>query len=400
VGDALGAIESTEVDSYLLPVQLTAGNNATSRLLGGFVWRRFWSQKYPWLDEQLSADWTLDEKLTFLLMIPAEPQIWRRAESVLGGRQSEYWAHARVNPWDFAIEQALEAAEKLALYGQAAAAIDCLFILVHKKELIPISLASSVLSMAVKSEDQQRRIVQHHLTELIKHLQQQEPSDSQELFLIEWQYLPLLNRVLGWAEPKTLERRLASHPAFYCEVIAAVFRSDRDDPEERRKPTERETRLAQSAYALLHGWRILPGSLDNGSFDGKRFTDWLNEVKQRCTASGHLRIAMDQLGQALAHAPMDPSGLWIHRSVATALDARDAADMRDAFCVGVFNRRGVHTFSHGTEEKRISDMYRERAKALSADGFHRLADAVRSVAHDYERDSQKEAARDIFEELS
>lgn len=79
---------------------------------------------------------------------------------------------------------------------------------------------------------------------------------SQELFLIEWQFLPLLNRILGLAEPKTLERRLASTPAFYCEVIAAVFRSEKDDPDKKREPTEIETRIAQNAYALLHGWRI------------------------------------------------------------------------------------------------------------------------------------------------
>jgi len=85
-----------------------------------------------------------------------------------------------------------------------------------------------VLREALKNPEQQRRIEQHHLAELIKCLQQQEPSDSQELFFIEWHFLPLLNRVLGLAEPKTLERRLASTAAFYCEVIAAVFRSDKD----------------------------------------------------------------------------------------------------------------------------------------------------------------------------
>jgi hypothetical protein len=399
VGETLGSIENAEVDAYFLPIYLGATDKPTSQFVGAFIWRRFWTQRYPWVDRQLSLGWNIDQKLAFLLKVPAEPETWRRAETALGERLPEYWAHARVNPWGFELDQALEAAEKLATYGQAAAAVDCLYILAHKKAPIPIALASSVLLAALKGEEQQRRLDQHHLAEIIKCLQQQEPSDSQELFLIEWQFLPLLNRILGLAEPKTLERRLASTPAFYCEVISAVFRSEKEDPAKKREPTEIETRIAQNAYALLHGWRILPGSTEGGGYDGDKFTQWLEEVKALCRESGHLAIAMNQLGQALAYAPADPDGLWVHRSVAAALDARDAAEMRRAFSIGLLNRRGVHGFSHGAEEKQIAVEYRERAQALANAGFHRVADAVRSVAQDYESDAKREAGRDIFDEL-
>lgn len=400
VGEALGAVENAAVDAYLLPTYLEAKDKHTTQFVSAFIWRRFWTQRYPWVDRQLSLEWSLEQKLAFLLKVPSEPETWRRAETALGERLSEYWAHARVNPWGFEPDQALEAAEKLAKFGQAAAALDCLYILAEKKAPVPISLASSVLNAALKDEKQQGRIDQHHLAEIIKCLQQQEPPDSQQLFAIEWQFLPLLNRILGLAEPKTLERRLASTPAFYCEVVAAVFRSEKDDPDKKREPTEIETRIAQNAYALLHGWRILPGSRDAGPFDGNHFTQWLEEVKRRCRESGHLGIAMNQLGQALAYAPADPDGLWIHRSIAVALDARDAAEMRRAFAVGLLNRRGVHGYSQGAEEKQIAAGYREKAHALASGGFHRLADAVRGVAQDYESDAKREAGRDIFDELS
>ena len=62
-------------------------------------------------------------------------------------------------------------------------------------------------------------------------------------------------------------------------------------------------------------------------------------------------IAMDQLGQALAYAPEDPGGLWIDKSIAAALNARDVPEMRRAFTAGLFNKPGVHGFSHGEEEK-------------------------------------------------
>jgi hypothetical protein len=102
---------------------------------------------------------------------------------------------------------------------------------------------------------------------------------------------------------------------------------------------------------------------------------------------------MDQLGQVLAYAPVDPGGLWIHRSIASALDAKDLAEMRRAFTVGRFNSRGVHGLSRGGEEKQIAASYRDKAKALSENGFHRLADAVRTLAEDYEHDAQRQAVQ-------
>jgi hypothetical protein len=98
-------------------------------------------------------------------------------------------------------------------------------------------------------------------------------------------------------------------PVFFCEVIAAVFRSEKDDKAQKGEPTELKTRIAQNAYSLLHGWRILPGATADGGLDGAKFTCWLNEVKVLSEESGHLRIALDQLGQALPYAPEDATGL-------------------------------------------------------------------------------------------
>ena len=66
--------------------------------------------------------------------------------------------------------------------------------------------------------------------------------------------------------------------------------------------------------------------------------------------------------------------------------------------MGLFNKRGVYGFSHGEEERKIAADYRLKAKALSDAGFQRVADAVRSVADEYERDAEREAQTDIFDD--
>jgi len=397
VGDALGAIEDPNIDTFLLPAFLENNDRSIKQFLGSFVWRRFWTQKWAWIDQQLGQRWRTDQLLAFLLLVPSEEQTWRRAEKVLGGEVASYWAQVQIMPWNMEPNHLLEAAEKLTSNGQPASAVVCLYALALKKVPIPMPLASAALLDMLSTEQQQKQIDQHIIVEVIKWLQDNTPTDSDDLFKIEWHYLPLLNRLYGGA-PKVLEYKLASSPAFFCEVIAAVFRSDKEDKESKTEVSDVQKRIAQNAYSLLHGWRILPGTLPDGSFDGDKFAAWLDEAKKLCMESGHFRIAMDQFGQALAHAPQDPGGLWIHKSIATALDARDVSEMRRGFTVGLFNKRGVHGFSHGEAEKQIAADYRGKAKALSDNGFHRVADGVRSLAEQYERESERESQRDIFDD--
>jgi hypothetical protein len=397
VGEALGAIEDPSTDVFLLPTFLGKTDREISQFFGSFVWRRSLTQKWTWIDQQLSQDWQKDQLLAFLLLVPSERETWHRVERILGDAVDNYWKQVRFIPWGMEAADVVYAAEKLASNGQPAAAINCLYILARKKVPIPMPLASAALLGALNLEEQQKQLDGHHTVEVIKWLQKNAPTDSDELFKIEWQYLPLLNRLQG-GEARVLEQKLASSPAFFCEVIAVVFRSEKEGEETKTEVSEAQKQIARNAYSLLHGWRILPGTQADGTFNGDQFTAWLAEVKKHCRESGHFGIAMSQIGQALAHAPQDTGGLWIHRSIAAALDSRDVPEMRRAFTTGLFNKRGVHGFSHGEEERQIAADYRQKAKALSDSGFHRIADVVRGLAEGYVQDAERESQRDIFDD--
>ena len=68
----------------------------------------------------------------------------------------------------------------------------------------------------------------YHTTKMIKALQDSPEVDPDDLFHIEWAYLPLLDRDRGSA-PKLLESRLASDPELFCEVIRLIYRSKKAD---------------------------------------------------------------------------------------------------------------------------------------------------------------------------
>lgn len=232
----------------------------------------------------------------------------------------------------------------------------------------------------------------HATQELIKWLQENPPKDDKALFQLEWNYLPVLGEHHS-AKPKTLMRMLADSPAFFCEVIQARYRSEKNKAED-YKPTEEKRNIAQNAARLLHEWTLVPGTRPDGSFDGASFSKWLAEVKRIYEDSGHLKIGLHYVGQVLTYAPADPGGLWIPKAVAEALNERDADVMREGFTNKLFNRRGVHGSTSGKAELDLAAKFHKRAEELDAIGLQRIAAAIRDFAKPYERDAEREAKRE------
>lgn len=394
VGHALGCIEWESVDISLLPGYLQKEDRVSRTFISGFVWGRFWTKSWSWVDGVMKNAWTIQQKAIFLTLLPFTQDTWRRAEKFLDNDAAAYWKKANVNPWGMQ-EHLLEAVDKLLHHNRPKSALACLSRLVHGKSTFPPDLAVRSLMGTLTTEENQGALDRHDILELIKWLQDNPSTDPNALFQVEWNYLPLLDHEFGGV-PKTLEHRLASDPAFFCEVIGIVFRSDKDDRKE--QPTEKQRNIAQNAYSLLDAWKTVPGTSPDGSFDGKAFTQWIAEVKKLATASGHLRVAMSRIGQVLPYSPPDPNGLWIHPSVAEILNDKDAAKMRSGFTIKLFNMRGVHGFTVGKEERKIAARGREQTEALERHGYHRFATAMRKFAESYEREAEREATIDPFED--
>ena len=398
VGQALGGVEDVSVERELLPVMLKTEDKVINEFIGGFVWGRFWveglEKGLEWVDSISFADWTVSQKAAFFTLLPFLQGAWKRAEFVLGNDKSEYWSNIRIRTFGLRNkDEALEAVEKLLDFGRPGAALLCVFDIVSgsKEVSFPARLAVKALICSLTTPEKIGSFDSYAISEVIKWLQNNPETDPDELFQVEWEYLPILDHDSG-GEPKTIEGRLASNPSFFCEVIKAVFRSDKIKKED-HKPTEREQKVAENAYRLLHGWRKIPGTDTSGVFDGERFKKWLEAAVLKTKESGHYRIATNQIGGVLSYSPPDPDGLWIHRDVAEALNAKDANEMRSGFTCEWFNRRGVHGFSAGDEERKLAADFTQKADALEERGYQRIATSVRELAKGYEREAEREAKR-------
>ena len=396
VGLAIGCIEDVSADTVLLPDYLDRTDKSLLAFIGGFVWGSLQTKSWPWVDEVVTDAWSILQKVKFFTLLPFVHDAWQRAEKLLGEDSSYYWKSVNVNPWG-PQEHLLEAVEKLLWHHRPRAVVACLYRLLHEKVAFSPDLAVRVLMESLTSEERVGISEQHEILDIIKWLQENPPTNTDELFQVEWAYLPLFDNHMG-ASPKLLEQRLAGDPDFFCMVIRTVFRS-KNVERPVKEPTEQEKNIATNAYRLLHDWRTPPGTLADGTFSEDALNSWLDVVKVACKDSGHLEMALAQVGEVLIHTPPDPDGLWIHRSVAEVLNAKDAEDMRSGYQMGEYNARGVHCVDpSGKPERDLAAEYRERADALEKCGYPRFATTLRGLAEEYNLEAKRISSRDMSED--
>lgn len=392
LGGSLGVVAEDGVDAVILPALLETEDEKLALLARGFIWARRWTKGWEWVNKIDAANWTKTQIGQFLSYLPFAKETWEYAEKLLGKFEVEYWRRAFVNPYQ-AKDNLNLAIDKLIEYNRPNGAIRCLSRILHDKKLLDKTKATKALLEAVSSMEPAHQMNIHDATEIIKALQDDPKTNQNDLFKIEWAYLPLLTRPGRIASPKLLGQKLASEPDFFCEVIRSIYCS-KNDSGVKKESTEQEKAIATNAWHLLREWERIPGKDTDGSFSSEKFNDWLEIVKTKCEESGHIDVAMITLGEALIYSPSDPDGLWIHRAITEALNAEDAEALRRGYYLGIINARGCyHVDPTGKPEKELAAKYRQQADEVENAGFHRFALKLRDLAKNYE-----EQAKQIIED--
>jgi len=388
VGLSLGFIAEEISDSAILPKLMDTDNRNLAQFASGFVRGRYQSQGWVWVDQIKTSDWSTTQRGQFLGCLPFTDGTWIRSSHLLGENESAYWSKVSVNPYQTEDTHLDLAIDKLIEYDRPNAAISCLSRTMHDKKPLDQARTVKALLAAVSSREPAHSIDVYDIAEIIKTLQDDPNTNPDDLFQVEWVYLPLLDRYHG-ASPKFLEQRLVSHPDFFCEVISLVYRS-KNEERTNIESTEQQKGIAANAYRLLHEWQTPPGMQPNGSFSGDYFIKWLDSVKTACSESGHLEVALSHIGNALIYSPSDTDGLWIHHAAAAALNAKDAGNMRSGFRMGIVNSRGAHWIDPTAKpEKELAAKYRQQASDVENHGYQRLAATLRGVADSYNREAER-----------
>lgn len=389
VGYALGVMTESLIERTLLPRFLDSENDKHRALANGFVLRCYYLKGWEWCDGIDKSGWAPEQTGRFLACLPFDKGTWEHASEWLREDEGEYWSRAGAHVYQ-ADDGLTLAIDKLVEHGRPFAAISCMGKLKMWFAGRPIDTRQCVQALltALSSKEPDYARDAYCVVELIKLLQADPSVDRDELFKVEWAYLPLLEHH-GDAMPRLLESRLANDPKFFCDAIQMLDQS-KDEASPPKRTTEESTAVTSNIRQLLRNWRTPPGTQEDGAFSGERFLEWLQSVKATCTESGHLEAAFIHLGKVSIHTPPDHDGLWINRTVAGALNDKDAEDMRRGFEIGLYNSRGVHRVDpSGAGEKKLAEQFRNKAELAENACFPRLATILRDLAKVYEQEAER-----------
>jgi hypothetical protein len=401
VGSALGGFSDHLIDEKLLPFYLDTDNRKVEQFISAYVWRKFHLHRWNWVDKLISMTWSKIQLSRFLTFLPFTLETWKRVSEKLSDSDSLYWEKTNVNPYHSEGDMTI-AIDKLIEYRRPHAAIYCIFKTVYDKKPLDITRSISALKAGLNSQEPINTMDSYHITEIIKVLQQDSSVNEDELFRVEWAYLPLLDEHNN-VTPRTLEFRLASDPEFFCEVIRLIYRSKKMHEQEEKETQEQNENILKNAWDLLYKWRTPPGTQRNGSFDEQQFKSWLETVIEKCEETGHLEVALINTGKILYYSPSDPTGFWINKTVAEVLNRKDTDEIRSGYRTEVFNSRGFHFVDPtGKQEFELAELYRKLADETENNGYQRFAVTLRRIAESYENDARRiiEEHKKELEELS
>ncbi|WP_261375591.1 hypothetical protein [Pseudoalteromonas neustonica] len=387
VGEVLADFDRQDFDAKLLPEMLDMTEPRSWSLAASYAWRRRYMGGWQWLDDIDKSEWKPKQISNLLCAQPFVKEAWERATQLLGEQECEYWRNTRANTYD--TDNNIEYAfAKLLEYGRPNAVIKGLSANLFKNKNVNPELACEALLALVQSEDQAGRVGSHHVTKLIKFLQESDNIDKNKLFQVEWAYVSLLDEY-SKESPVTLENRLASSPNFFCELIQLIYRA-KGGEQDTKESTKKSRNIATNAYRLLSTWSTVPGTQPNGEFNPNAFSEWLTSMEAIAKASGHYDVALLQLGDVLIHSPKGSDGMWIHPVIAEAMNNRARSCLRNGYSTSLRNSRGVYTVDpEAKPEKALAKKYREQAEAVENCGYQRLATTLREVANSYDQDAER-----------
>lgn len=393
LGYTLGVLPEIDADGQLLPVSRLDEAANMGEFLGGYIWGRFSTGGWDWIDAVDTASWSRRAVSWFLSRLPFCRRAWDIVTARLGVGGGEYWELTGGNIYE-AGDDAELGVELLMKNGRAITAVRGLQSIRHQKKVLPTELAVDVLEAVLASGENPNRLNAYAIVEIISALQRAKGVDRRRLANLEWAFLPLLGSYSG-GHPATLEQELAEDPDFFCEVVGLIYR-----PEGKKapvkEPSEKVKHRAENAYRLLHDWHISPGTLADGGFSDEKLSAWVDRVKKKATKIGRLKVALYEIGKVLFYTQRFAKNLWLPNAVARILNKNDHEEMRRGLTIECFNSRGIHGFTQGKAEHELAEGYRSKADAFDLAGFPRLATSLRNLAESYEHDAEREEKRNPY----
>ncbi len=388
----------TEVDA-LLEASVRSDHESEQLIGRGMVFSMHRERGQPWalalVAQARSEGWGDDALSVILGALPVERWVWELAAHTDEKTKQTFW-HQASRFWRN--EDSEEIAHAIRSAVDAGCARQALAIAGHLDEIsLPSELLVEVLEAAIRQpfDEEARRdplsLFRQGLTVFFDALNHRGDVSLDVVATLEWRFLQFLERS---SRPDALTKKMAQQPAFFVQVLTAVYRPTPEsgvvDPEP--ADPDREQLVVDQGLQLFDAWNRIPGTRDDGTIDGNVLEAWITQARALAKAVGREGVADSRIGTVLSASPMGNDGHWPAEAVRGAIERFHASEsLVIGFEIGKHNRRGVTTRNPsdgGALERREADKYRTWAKAMEDDYPH-MAKVLAGLAGSYDREASR-----------
>lgn len=358
------------------------------------VWVRSWLKKNgpATLDTVLGRDRLKGKARTaFVHCLPQSTTFWD-ALTAWPDEYREYWQNGRFDIVD--AEDLSDATQELLRHGRGSTATMIVaralrYQRLHGLEDIDVDIVISSLSGAMRAQNDMQSLDPYHVGELLNYLEDKSESSVDQDTLAGLEYV-FFAGTIEFHEPKALNRRLATDPNIFVELVCLAYRKQNEVKQEPKE--EQHSGKVQAALSVLNGWRGFPGRGDDGSVDLQLLEYWVTEARRRLRESGRADIGDQCIGRTFVNALKGSDGIWPEEPVRDLVENLSSPHIETGMVLGQLNSRGVtsrNIYEGGAQERDLANRYLVESRSIEI-RWPRTAAVLREIGRTYEYDAARE----------
>lgn len=355
----------------------------------GFISQKLRCEGFSWMQmlvkELLEKGYSDKAVANVLVVARSEQELWQYIKTLGEGVYREYWLRMYPIFNDLTNEEIVEGINKLLQYRRFSSAV-------REAWLYGSDLPSSILIEVLRKWGTEESLEPSSLCGceigcIFKELNKRSDIEKETHLELETLYLPLLTRVGAQVGVPHLEEELASNPESFIQLLKWLYKpkdEDRQREELEGLSEEQILNAATRSRSMLEAWKKIPGMQEDGTIDGIKLREWIDEARTLARECGRLEVADSRIGQLLAKYPED-SPNWSQRTIFQAIEDINTEELKVGYSVGMWNKRGATirgAFDGGGIEHERAGYFGELASELVFD-YPNVSELFRRLQDDY-----------------
>lgn len=390
LGEALAKVIKEEQDPQ--SVWLCLEDDATHLAFAhGFISQKLRCEDFSWMQalvqELLEKGYSDKAVANALFSVRLGQELWNYIDFLGEGVQREYWLRMRPYFNDLTDEEIIVCISKLLQYRRFSSAVEVAW---YHQAYIPSDMLIDILRRWATEESQESQSsVGYEIEVIFEELNKRADVDKATYLELETLYLPRLTREGTQAGVPHLEEELASNPESFVQLLKWLYQpknKDRLRKEQEGLSEEQKQNATIRSFRMLEAWEKIPGMQEDGTIDGIKLREWIDEARTLARECGRLEVADSRIGQLLAKYP-ENSPHWPERKIFQVIEDINTEELKEGYSIGMLKKRGVTirgAFDGGTIERERAEYFAQLASEVMC-YYPNVSEIFSELQGDYER---------------